>query len=782
MKKYRSLSKSLTYRIMAVVLVMIAVITNIINVHVGNYMADEAQERYERVLQRDHEEFRRRLSDVMVAIKNNLEDVENGVDNPDKVMRHMNRVLQVNPTIITCGLLYKPGYFPDRKRCVEIIATHDSLGAVHLRNIENDNNVYLERQWFKDCIANDSADWSDVYFEQDLIPGVTNRRQLTTYCYPVHDKQGKTVAVFGADMPLEFLRHEITDDLHEIIKKYEKDCEHHSYNFVIDRDGNYILHPDDERILKDNFFEVAKRSGNQIDDDVVANMKKGKPGSAKIVIDGIPSWIYHRPVKHMDWMIAIVVPQEAISHNGRILTTIILAVAILGMLAIYFISRQMIKKTTQPLHFFALSAEEVAKGNFSSPLPEVKRNDEVKVLRDSFKAMQNSLSIYVEEIKNTTAEKTAIKNEMANARAIQMAMVPNRFPPEHSPIDIYGVMEPAKSVGGDLFDFIMRDNRLFFCIGDVSGKGIPAALLMAVMKAMFRGEARRSDNAADIVNSMNRNLCAENTEGYFVTMFIGILDPTTGHLDYCNAGHEVPLVGGKPLAVMRNLPVGALPNWKYEGQETMLRNGDILFLFTDGLSEAENADGKLFGRHHVWDVVGGHTDYTPRELAELVKKEVSLFVGDTEQSDDLTLLIIKLNNIQSSKYSAQLSMRADMDDIEQMDTFIAEASQQAGFTTKEAKQIRLALEEAVANIINYSHATFIDLNASIVDGCLKVTVIDDGIPFDATADSPTDLSLPPNQRPPGGLGIMLLHQMTDMLDYKRIDNSNVLTLMKKMKN
>ena len=126
-------------------------------------------------------------------------------------------------------------------------------------------------------------------------------------------------------------------------------------------------------------------------------------------------------------------------------------------------------------------------------------------------------------------------------------------------------------------------------------------------------------------------------------------------------------------------------------------------------------------------------------------------------------------------------MRADMDDIEQMDTFIAEASQQAGFTTKEAKQIRLALEEAVANIINYSHATFIDLNASIVDGCLKVTVIDDGIPFDATADSPTDLSLPPNQRPPGGLGIMLLHQMTDMLDYKRIDNSNVLKLMKKMK-
>ena len=136
-------------------------------------------------MQRDHEEFRRRLSDVMVAAKNNHEAIERDVDSPEKVMHHMERVLQINPTIITCGVMYRPGYFPDGKRCLELIATHDSTGAMHLKHIENDYNPYLDRKWFKDCMENDKSLWSEVYFEQDLIPGVTGKRQLITYCLPV---------------------------------------------------------------------------------------------------------------------------------------------------------------------------------------------------------------------------------------------------------------------------------------------------------------------------------------------------------------------------------------------------------------------------------------------------------------------------------------------------------------------------------------------------------------------------------------------------------------------
>ena len=778
MKKFVSLSNSLTYRIMAVVLVMMAVVIGIVYFHVREYMQNEAEERYQGVLERDHEEFRRRLSDVRVATKNNLYNVERDIENPDVIIKHLERILRVNPTIITCGLLYQPGHFPGRGRCMELIATRDSAGVIHTSKIENDDNAYAERYWFKDGIENDTAQWSDVYFEYDLIPGVTGRRQLTTYYEPVHDKQGRPVALFCSDLPLDFLSYEIMDDLMEKIHKYEKGSKHHSYNFVIDHDGTYIVHPDERRILNANFFEESKRSLNKVDDQVSASMLRGENGSALVEVDGVPSWIYYRTVKHMDWMIVIVVPEEVISLNGRMLNTIILMVAILGLLVIYFICRRMIRRTTKPLNRFARSTREMAKGNFQSQLPEVEENNEVRVLHDAFADMQHSLADYVDKLQKTTSEKASIEQELKIANGIQMALLPKTFP-ERSDLSLYAFVDPALEVGGDLYDFFLRDDRLLFCIGDVSGKGVPAALMMAVMRAMFRSEARRGDSASAIVNTMNHNLSYEYTAGYFVTMFVGILDLRTGHLDYCNAGHEHPLVSGEPLPVKRNLPVGALPDWNYEGQEATLQSGDTLFLYTDGLSEAKNADNKLFGRQHVHDLVNKHNDCTPRQLAELVKDEVGAFVGDTEQSDDLTLLIIKWQ--QPEVFNSHLSIRTDMDDIEQIDQFIAEASQQAQFSTKETKQMRLAIEEAVANVVNYSQATYVNLDASVNDRQMKVTITDDGIPFDATADSTTDLSLSPDQRPPGGLGIMLLHRMTDMLEYKRTDNCNVLTIVKKRK-
>jgi len=267
-------------------------------------------------------------------------------------------------------------------------------------------------------------------------------------------------------------------------------------------------------------------------------------------------------------------------------------------------------------------------------------------------------------------------------------------------------------------------------------------------------------------------------------MFIGMLNLRTGHLNYCNAGHEIPFLSGQTMEVKRNLPLGILFDWDYEWQDTTLKSGDTLFLYTDGLNDAENAAGERFGRKRVTELVDGHTDATPQQLAEMVTNEINRFVGDTDQSDDLTMLIIKWRQpLLSTLHSplSSLAIRADMDDIEQIDPFIAEASQQAGLTPKEAMHMRLALEEAVANVINYSQATFIDLDTCIDDTQLKVTITDDGIPFDATAESPTDFSLPPDQRPPGGLGMMLLHQMADQLDYQRTDNRNVLTIVKTLK-
>ena len=169
MKRFRSLSKSLTYRIMAVVLVMMAIITGVVFFAVRAYMLNEAQDRYLGLLLENHQEMRRKLSDVYVAVRNNIDDIENEFDQPEKLKHRLERILQVNPSIIACGILYQPDYFPGRKQGLEIIATHDSTGAILLSRVEN--NMYLERKWFKECVANDSALWSEAYFESADLAG-----------------------------------------------------------------------------------------------------------------------------------------------------------------------------------------------------------------------------------------------------------------------------------------------------------------------------------------------------------------------------------------------------------------------------------------------------------------------------------------------------------------------------------------------------------------------------------------------------------------------------------
>ena len=768
-----SLTKRLTYRIMAVVLVMMAVITGIVHFTVRSYMLQEAQERYEGILLRDHEEFRRRLSDVMVATKNNIDNIERDIDSPDKLLPQLERMLQVNVSIVTSAILYEPGYFPDKKRCVELYATRDSVGGIHTYKDEDDYNEYMEWEWFKKSMADGVESWSEAYFEDSIIPNTSRQLLLTTFSIPIHQgKQRRPVALLCSDLPLTFLSYEMMDDLQELNKKLEKGSTHHSYNFVIDHNGTYIIHPDEKRIQTANFFDEARLTTHRIDDEVVTSMKDGEMGSAMVEIDGVPSWIYYRNVKHMDWVIAIVVPEEVIFHNGRILNTVILLVVFVGLLAIYFICRR--------------------------------------------------------AIKNTTA---TIENDLSTAEKIQMAMLPKTFPPypERTDIDIYASVTPAREVGGDLYDYFLRDDRLFFCVGDVSGKGMPAALMMAVMRAMFRSETRRNEHAAAIVDTMNRNLSEEYTAGLFVTMFVGVLDLRTGHLDYCNAGHEAPFIvhslkfkvqssstrveASKLVAkldIKPNLPVGALADWNYEGQETQLNPGDMLFLYTDGLSEAQNAQGQQLGRQRVQQLCEGVPPSPPEEsvghdraqqLVELMDAEVHRHMGGAEQSDDITLMAIRWEK-DNEKWT-KLTMKSSMDDIGRLEPFVSDVARQAGISEKETKRLRLAVEESVANIINHGHATEITLRATVEDvgesqpsasspqpsaaspqpsRQLLLVIDDDGLPFDPTEDSTTDLSIPPDQRPPGGLGIMLLHQMTDGLDYQRIDGHNILSIRKNAAN
>ena len=257
---------------------------------------------------------------------------------------------------------------------------------------------------------------------------------------------------------------------------------------------------------------------------------------------------------------------------------------------------------------FAVSAREIAKGNFETPLPQINSEDEIGLLHNSFEHMQQSLTQYVEELKMTTASQAAIGRELELAGNIQKSMLPKKFPPfpERRDLDLFGLLTPAKAVGGDLFDFFIRDGHLFFCIGDVSGKGVPAAMLMTVTKHLFRAASSQEILPERIVTNMNTYMSEENDNAMFVTLFVGVLDLTTGNLCYCNAGHEAPLfLRQEPneIPVEANFPVGLMPGLSYLGQRLLMEPGAMLFFYTDGLTEAEDNLKNQFGKERLRTVI-----------------------------------------------------------------------------------------------------------------------------------------------------------------------------------
>lgn len=622
----KSISKRLTLRIMMVVLAMMAVIAGVVYFTVSEYMDDEAEMRFQIVVMRAHREIQRRLSDVYVATNNNVHEIERDIDDPDRLYDHLERIVKENPWIVSCGLLFVPDYYPEKGKYFVPFATRDTADVVSVMRIDTVYHDYFEDDWYVARMESDSADWVDPYFEDPQLTTYITPRLLTTYAVPIHNREGRPVAVLCSDLSLEDLRNDMLQKVRQGKRNYEQNEKHPSYNCIIDRNGRYVLHPDRDRMLKDT-----------LDAKVTF---KGKEGTVSAIVDGVPSWIFYRHLKYVEWTVMMVVPENLIQRHGRMLNTIILLVMLIGLAAIYLFCRQQIRKVTSPLHRFARSAEEVAKGNFNAPLPDIRDDDEIRLLRDSFGNMQQSLSRYIDELKTTTAQKSAIESELSVARRIQMSMLKTETP--HRPdLMIKATLAPAKAVGGDFYDFFVRDNCLYFCIGDVAGKGVPAALVMTTACGGFRLLSESESEPVRIVSRMNEMIIRNNSITIFVTFFAGVLNLETGHLRYCNAGHIPPLVNGEVLPVNSNLPIGTLSDWEYTTQEADLAPGSTLFLYTDGLNEAEDAQNHMFGKKRILEVMQS-AQQEPQTLIERMKQAVADFVGDTEQSDDLTMLMIHL--------------------------------------------------------------------------------------------------------------------------------------------
>lgn len=377
----------------------------------------------------------------------------------------------------------------------------------------------------------------------------------------------------------------------------------------------------------------------------------------------------------------------------------------------------------------------------------------------------------------STAKNERMESELQIANTIQMAMLPKVFPPfmDRLDLNLYGIVDPAKEIGGDLYDFYVRHNKLFFCIGDVSGKGVPAALVMAMTRSLFRNITAHEEQPAEIVRKMNRAIVDQNAQNMFLTLFLGVMDCETGELQYCNAGHNAPVVirdeglAISELEVVPNLPLGIEPEFVFKAQQTKLQHGDTLFLYTDGLTEAENIRHEQYGEERM---MKGLMDermkgLSPRKMVEQMQASVEAFREGADQSDDLTMLVVRYQ-------TPALMMR---NDIEQIPT-LSEWIEGLGIPDELSMPINLALEEIVSNVMLYAYPhssgrVLVEYTAPMI-----FTITDSGIPFDPTKQKEADITLSAEEREIGGLGIHLVRQIMDEVIYERVEDKNVLTLIK----
>lgn len=394
--------------------------------------------------------------------------------------------------------------------------------------------------------------------------------------------------------------------------------------------------------------------------------------------------------------------------------------------------------------------------------------------------------VRLEEVEN---KKEQIENELTIARGIQMAMLPKIFPPypERDDISMFGMLTPAKQVGGDLYDFFIRDEKLFFCIGDVSGKGVPASLVMAVTRSLFRNISALEDSPKVIVEGINRGMFDMTENEMFVTFFCGVLDMENGVLRYCNAGHNPPLVFTNQVEMLPgvpNIPLGVELGMVFEEQQLRLHYDDALYLYTDGVSEAENLEHEQFGMGRMQTVL--HERRRAQEHLDAMLAAVRSFVGEAPQSDDITLLFIHyLNEKQASDVMEKhLILHNEIQQIPQLASFLETIAEEKNISQALTMSLNLALEEAVTNVILYAYPEgtdgLVDIEAVLRDDSLEFILSDSGKPFDPTAAPEADITLGVEERQIGGLGIYLVRQIMDSVTYKRENGRNILHMTKKI--
>ena len=583
-----------------------------------------------------------KLNNAILQIDNVLNSVETAVENlswlipeklelPDYMYELTQQVLRSNPYVVGSAIAFEPGYYVEKGVLFSPYSYRTDEG-IKSKQLGSEDYEYHYMEWYQIPKLLGKPYWSEPYYDNGGANMV-----MTTYSFPLYDAEGDMYAVFTADISLEWFAKKVNE-----VQLYPN-----SYNYMIGRGGTFLVSDRAEAILNESFFARPLLEGDKGMLEAGHRMINGESGMTRFNRDGEEYYLFFAPVTKTGWCVLVASMYGDIFAGIDGLRNWVINIIVWGILLLAGFCYFTVRRLTEPLVRFAGSANEIAKGNFDTDLPVIKSKDEMKILHGSFETMQKSLVDYIDELQKTTANKERIESELRIARSIQMGMVPKIFPPfpERNDVDLYAKLIPAKEVGGDLYDFFIEGNKFYFIIGDVSGKGVPASLVMAVTCRLFRTVAAHFQTPAEIVTALNDALAESNESNMFCTFFIGILDLCDGHLQYCNAGHNAPVIISpscevKFMEVVPNLPLGLFGGFPYEGQECDIAKGTSIFLYTDGVTEAENNAKALYSDERLLNLLDKQRNSMPQTIVDILLADIDKHVNGAEQSDDITIMCV----------------------------------------------------------------------------------------------------------------------------------------------
>lgn len=584
-----------------------------------------------------------RVERELAAVAKVTEGVAGGLETgrytEQELLSLIRTTVEKNPGIYGSGVAFEPYAFNAASRLYAPYYYREK-GQIAFSRLENSYQYvpYLYWDWYQIPRELGQLEWSEPYFDEGAGNITMSTCSVPFYGETNGKKQLKGIVT--ADISLDALTELISSV--KILKT--------GYAALLSRNGMVLAHPMKDTVMNETFFSIAEARHDPSLRELGRKMVRGESGFLLYTsLVGVRSWMYYAPIRATGWTLAVVFPEAELLENVTRLSVTMAIMGFAGILLLIAAVAFIAGTITKPLRSLAAATQVLASGNFDLELPLARSHDEVGVLTHNFQVMKESLKEYIKNLTETTAAKERIQSELKVATDIQASLLPRLFPafPDRPEFDIYASMDPAKEVGGDFYDFFFIDEtNLCFLIADVADKGVPAALYMMVAKTLLKSEGQRLGEPDQILASVNTILAADNDSCMFTTVFCAILDTGTGEVRFANAGHNPPLLiksqgGIRYLAIQPGFVLGPMPDIVYATERLTLHPGDVLFLYTDGVTEAKNPAEELFGEPQLLQALQRASGDDLTAMIHAIRAEVTAHANGAPQSDDVTMVAIK---------------------------------------------------------------------------------------------------------------------------------------------